>query len=98
MEQFLVFYLDEWEIFWENIVLNCKFGEGVFGVVCGGEVIGFRGEGEWVLVVVKFLKIGFLFEDKVQWLILLVLMVINIYVFGCYFFKEIVGESKEIYE
>ena len=96
MEQSPVLHLDEWEIPRENIVLNRKLGEGAFGAVCGGEVIGLRGEGEWVPVAVKSLKIGSLPEDKVQWLILPAPMAINIYVLGCYLSKEIVGESKEI--
>ena len=70
MEQSPVLHLDEWEIPRENIVLNRKLGEGAFGAVCGGEVIGLRGEGEWVPVAVKSLKIGSLPEDKVWWLIL----------------------------
>ena len=70
MEQSPVLYLDEWEIPRENIILNRKLGEKAFGAVCGGEVIGLRGEGEWVPVAVKSLKIGSLPEDKVKWLIL----------------------------
>ena len=70
MEQSPELLLDEWEIPRENIVLNRKLGEGAFGAVCGGEVIGLRGEGEWVPVAVKSLKIGSLPEDKVKWLIL----------------------------
>ena len=65
MEQSPVLHLDEWEIPRENIVLNRKLGEGAFGAVCGGEVIGLRGEGEWIPVAVKSLKIGSLPEDKV---------------------------------
>ena len=65
MEQSPVLHLDEWEIPRENIVLNRKLGEGAFGAVCGGEVIGLRGEGEWVPVAVKSLKIASLPEDKV---------------------------------
>lgn len=32
------FILDEWEIFRDKVVLNRKLGEGVFGIVFGGEV------------------------------------------------------------
>lgn len=65
MEQSPVLHLDEWEIHRESIVLNRKLGEGAFGAVCGGEVIGLRSEGEWLPVAVKSLKIGSLPEDKV---------------------------------
>ena len=65
MEQSPVLRLDEWEIPRESIVLNRKLGEGAFGAVCGGEVIGIGGDGEWVPVAVKSLKIGSLPEDKV---------------------------------
>ena len=65
MEQSPVLHLDEWEIPREHIVLNRKLGEGAFGAVCGGEVVGLMGEGEWVSVAVKSLKIGSLPEDKV---------------------------------
>ena len=65
MEQSPVLHLDEWEIPRESIVLNRKLGEGAFGAVCGGEVIGLRSEGEWLPVAVKSLKIGSLPEDKV---------------------------------
>ena len=65
MEQSPILHLDEWEIPRENIVLNRKLGEGAFGAVCGGEVMGIGGDGEWVPVAVKSLKIGSLPEDKV---------------------------------
>ena len=65
MEHSPILHLDEWEIPRENIVLNRKLGEGAFGAVCGGEVMGIGGEGEWVPVAVKSLKIGSLPEDKV---------------------------------
>ena len=65
MEHSPVLRLDEWEIPRESIVLNRKLGEGAFGAVCGGEVIGIGGDGEWVPVAVKSLKIGSLPEDKV---------------------------------
>ncbi|KAL9975885.1 hypothetical protein ACROYT_G013101 [Oculina patagonica] len=68
MEQSSVLHLDEWEIPRENIVLNRKLGEGAFGAVCGGEVIGLRGEGEWVPVAIKSLKVGSLPEDKLEFL------------------------------
>ena len=60
-----VLHLDEWEIPRENIVINRKLGEGAFGAVCGGEVIGLTAEGDWVPVAVKSLKVGSLPEDKV---------------------------------
>ena len=66
IEQSPVLRLDEWEIPRENIVLNRKIGEGAFGAVCGGEVIGIRDKGEWVPVAVKSLKIGSLPEEKVE--------------------------------
>ena len=65
MEQSPILHLDEWEIPRENIVLNRKLGEGAFGAVCGGEVMGIGDDGEWVPVAVKSLKIGSLPEDKV---------------------------------
>ena len=65
MEHSPVLRLDEWEIPRESIVLNRKLGEGAFGAVYGGEVIGIGGDGEWVPVAVKSLKIGSLPEDKV---------------------------------
>lgn len=68
MEQSPVLHLDEWEIPRESIVLNRKLGEGAFGAVCGGEVIGLRSEGEWLPVAVKSLKIGSLPEDKLEFL------------------------------
>lgn len=61
-----VLHLDEWEIPRDNIVLNRKLGEGAFGAVCGGEVIGLGNEGEWVPVAVKSLKVGSIPEDKVS--------------------------------
>ncbi|XP_029195937.2 uncharacterized protein LOC114961433 isoform X2 [Acropora millepora] len=63
-----VLHLDEWEIPRDNIVLNRKLGEGAFGAVCGGEVIGLGNEGEWVPVAVKSLKVGSLPEDKLEFL------------------------------
>ena len=57
MEQSPVLHLDEWEIPRENIVLNRRLGEGAFGAVCGGEVLGLRGEGELVPVTVKSLLV-----------------------------------------
>lgn len=68
IEQSSVLRLDEWEIPRENIVLNRKIGEGAFGAVCGGEVIGIRDKGEWVPVAVKSLKIGSLPEEKLEFL------------------------------
>ncbi|CAH3138826.1 unnamed protein product [Porites lobata] len=68
MEQSPILHLDEWEIPRENIVLNRKLGEGAFGAVCGGEVMGIGGDGEWVPVAVKSLKIGSLPEDKLEFL------------------------------
>ena len=65
MEQSPILHLDEWEIPRDNIVLNRKLGEGAFGAVCGGEVIGVGGEKEWVPVAVKALKPGSLPEEKV---------------------------------
>ncbi|XP_068721735.1 uncharacterized protein [Montipora capricornis] len=63
-----VLHLDEWEIPRENIVINRKLGEGAFGAVCGGEVIGLTAEGDWVPVAVKSLKVGSLPEDKLEFL------------------------------
>ena len=65
MEQSPVLHLDEWEIPRKNIVLNRRLGEGAFGAVCGGEVIGLRSEGECVRVTVKSQKISSLPEVKV---------------------------------
>jgi len=99
MEQSPVLHLDEWEIPRENIVLNRKLGEGAFGAVCGGEVIGLRGEGEWVPVAVKSLKIGSLPEDKVWWLILPAPTATNLKVLLTTTIRfEIDGESIEIHQ
>ena len=65
MKQSPVINLDEREIPRGNIVLNRKLGEGAFGALCGGEVVGLRGERERVPVTMKSLKIGSLSEDKV---------------------------------
>lgn len=60
-----IFILDEWEIFREKFILNRKLGEGVFGVVFGGEGLGFLGFVILVFVVVKIFRVGVIIEDKV---------------------------------
>lgn len=61
-----IFILDDWEILWEKLVLNRKFGEGVFGVVFGGEGMGLKEFEVLVLVVVKIFRVGVMIEDKVR--------------------------------
>jgi hypothetical protein len=63
MEDSNLLCLDEWELPREAVILNRKLGQGAFGTVYGGEAQ--VGDGSWVAVAVKTLKVGSSVTEKV---------------------------------
>ncbi|ESN92248.1 hypothetical protein HELRODRAFT_133578, partial [Helobdella robusta] len=57
---------DQWEIPRDDVILNRKLGEGAFGTVFGGEMVG--ESGRWTAVAVKTLKVPSKNEEKLSFL------------------------------